>query len=61
VRRKQLERHLLDHGCELLREGANHTIWRNPTVDVRIPVPHHREFRSGRLARSAVSSPFRRL
>jgi mRNA interferase HicA len=43
VRREQLERHLLDHGCEVLREGGRHTIWGNREQDVRAPMPRHRE------------------
>ena len=43
MRRQQLERHLVDHGCEALREGAKHTIWHNPARDARAPVPRHRE------------------
>jgi len=38
MRRQQLERHLVDHGCEALREGVEHTIWHNPAVDVRADI-----------------------
>jgi predicted RNA binding protein YcfA (HicA-like mRNA interferase family) len=29
LKRRDLIRHLEDHGCELLREGGNHTIFVN--------------------------------
>ncbi|MGH3006544.1 MAG: type II toxin-antitoxin system HicA family toxin [Gaiellaceae bacterium] len=47
MRRSELERHLRDHGCEVLREGANHAIWHNPAQDLRAPVPRHREIPIG--------------
>lgn len=43
MKRRDLERHLRDHGCELLREGANHAIWANLARDLRAPLPRHRE------------------
>jgi mRNA interferase HicA len=47
VRRQDLERHLVGSGCEIVREGANHTIWRNAERDLRAPVPRHREIPIG--------------
>jgi mRNA interferase HicA len=47
LKRRELERHLAAHGCEVLREGAKHTIWHNPPADVRAPVPRHREIPTG--------------
>jgi len=47
VRRQQLERHIVEHGCEVLREGGKHTIWHNSALDVRAPVPRHREIPIG--------------
>lgn len=47
MKRRDLERHLRDCGCETLREGANHTIWSNPARDLRTPVPRHREIPTG--------------
>jgi mRNA interferase HicA len=43
VKREQPERHLLDHGCEVIREGGRHTIWSSAVLDRRAPVPRHRE------------------
>lgn len=45
--RRELERHLRDHGCVLLREGSNHAIWSNPDRDLRVPLPRHREIPVG--------------
>jgi hypothetical protein len=43
LKRRELERHLTAHGCDVLREGLTHTIWRNQLADLRAPVPRHRE------------------
>jgi mRNA interferase HicA len=51
VKKKQLERHLREHGCYLDREGAEHSWWASPTGNPRTAVPRHREI-SWRLARS---------
>lgn len=40
MKRSQLLRHLRSHGCELLREGGNHSWWHNPTI------PRHTEIRN---------------
>jgi hypothetical protein len=47
VRRQELERHLVEHGCVELREGARHTIWLNPDRDLRASLPRHREIPIG--------------
>jgi mRNA interferase HicA len=47
LKRRNLERHLAEHGCQSIREGANHTLWANPPLDVRAPVPRHREIPAG--------------
>ena len=36
-------RHMFDHGCELVREGGNHSWWGNPELNQRSSVPRHRE------------------
>jgi mRNA interferase HicA len=43
IRLRDLERHLRQHGCELFREGARHSIWWNPANQSRTSVPRHRE------------------
>jgi mRNA interferase HicA len=43
LKRRDLVRHLETHGCELLREGANHTVYINRAVRKVSTVPRHRE------------------
>jgi mRNA interferase HicA len=42
-KRKDLIREMLDSGAELVREGGNHTIFRNGRTGTLIPVPRHHE------------------
>jgi mRNA interferase HicA len=34
---------MVDHGCELVREGGNHSWWGNVILKQRSAVPRHRE------------------
>jgi mRNA interferase HicA len=43
VKRRELVRHLEQHGCELLREGANHSVFVNRTTRRSSVVPRHSE------------------
>lgn len=43
MKRRDLVRHLRRHGCVLVREGSDHTIYENPANGRRAPVPRHRE------------------
>ena len=43
MKRVDLLRHLLAAGCELLREGANHSIYVNRRARKSTSVPRHRE------------------
>jgi predicted RNA binding protein YcfA (HicA-like mRNA interferase family) len=43
VKRRDLIRHLELHGCEMLREGGNHTVYVNRRVGKASTVPRHRE------------------
>ena len=43
MKRVDLVRHLEQHGCVLLREGANHTVYINRTARKVTTVPRHRE------------------
>jgi mRNA interferase HicA len=43
VKRRDLVRHLERHGCRLLREGANHSLYLNPDRRKVSTVPRHRE------------------
>jgi len=48
MKRRDLIRHLLDHGCELVREGGSHSWWGNPLTGARSAVPRHREISNHR-------------
>ena len=43
MKRRQLIRHLEEHGCVLIREGHSHSIYENSIQRRRAPVPRHRE------------------
>jgi predicted RNA binding protein YcfA (HicA-like mRNA interferase family) len=43
MKRVDLVRHLAEHGCELLREGGNHTIFVNRSERAVSSVPRHGE------------------
>lgn len=43
MKRRDLIRHLGDHGCELLREGGNHSVYVNRAARATSTVPRHRE------------------
>ena len=49
MKRRNLERHLPDHGARLLREGGNHSFW-GFDAERSTAVPRHREI-SYHLAR----------
>jgi len=43
MKRLDLIRHLQTHGCELLREGGNHSVYVNRIAQKASAVPRHRE------------------
>ncbi|MDQ1266086.1 MAG: hypothetical protein QG635_1238 [Bacteroidota bacterium] len=43
MKRKDLIRYLLRHGCLLEREGRSHTVFYNPNSNKSSTVPRHRE------------------
>ncbi|MEO8347664.1 MAG: type II toxin-antitoxin system HicA family toxin [Acidobacteriota bacterium] len=43
MKRVDLVRHLEAHGCELRREGANHSVFVNRAAGKTSTVPRHRE------------------
>lgn len=47
IPRRDLLRHLAQHGCGLLRERSKHSVWINPRAGARPAVPRHREFPLG--------------
>jgi mRNA interferase HicA len=50
MKRRDLVRHLERHGCELLREGAKHSVYVNRKARKSSTIPRHREINEG-LAR----------
>ena len=50
MKRHELLRHLKEHGCQLLREGARHSIYFNPENRKVSTMPRHAEI-SNKLAR----------
>lgn len=43
MKRRDLIKHLERHGCELMREGAHHTVYVNRARTRTSTVPRHRE------------------
>jgi predicted RNA binding protein YcfA (HicA-like mRNA interferase family) len=43
MKRRDLIRHLQAHGCELLREGGNHSVYIHRSTKKSSAVPRHRE------------------
>ncbi|CAN5591360.1 type II toxin-antitoxin system HicA family toxin [soil metagenome] len=43
MKRRDLVRHLEAHGCEMLREGGNHTVYVNRARRKTTAVPRQRE------------------
>ena len=43
MKRRDLIRHLESHGCELFREGGNHSVYINRRGKKTSTVPRHRE------------------
>ena len=43
MKRQALIRHLKRHGCYLLREGGNHSVYANPQNQQTSAVPRHRD------------------
>ena len=54
MKRRDLVRHLERRGCELLREGGNHSVYVNRKKQKTSTVPRHREineFLSNKICR----------
>ncbi|MCA9843570.1 MAG: type II toxin-antitoxin system HicA family toxin [Dehalococcoidia bacterium] len=43
MKRRDLIRHLTDFGCELRREGGNHSVYWNPANEEVAAIPRHSE------------------
>jgi predicted RNA binding protein YcfA (HicA-like mRNA interferase family) len=61
MKRRDLLRHLEAHGCRLLREGSEHSIWHRPATGRRTTIPRHREIPDFTAARicAQLGVPFR--
>jgi mRNA interferase HicA len=46
VKHTDFIRHLHEHGCELLREGAKHSVYVNRAASRTSTVPRHREIKN---------------
>lgn len=47
MKRKEFIRQLMKNGCVLLRPGAKHDIYLNPSTGKEQPVPRHTEIDNG--------------
>lgn len=56
MKRHTLLAHLRQHGCELLREGAKHSIFWNPMNGSTSAVPRHSEI-ANRLTLNICKDP----
>jgi len=45
VKKRELERHLIAHGCTLTRQAAKHEMWENTATGDRTALPRHREIK----------------
>jgi mRNA interferase HicA len=43
VKKRELEKHLRNSGCVLLRHGGKHDWWHNPQTKISQAVPRHAE------------------
>ena len=46
MKKREFERHLANHGCQLVRQAAKHEMWENPATGERATVPRHREIKT---------------
>jgi len=46
MKRRDVERHLRQHGCSVLREGGRHTLYVNPSNDRTSALPRHNEIKN---------------
>jgi len=57
VKRRDLLRHLKQHGCSLLREGGNHSWWHHPQQNRRSAIPRHNEIKELLVRKICPVSP----
>jgi predicted RNA binding protein YcfA (HicA-like mRNA interferase family) len=46
MKKRDLERHLREHGCYLVRQGGKHEIWQNPATNETAPIPRGNEIKN---------------
>lgn len=46
MKRRDLEKHLHEHGCELHHHGARHDYWMNLNLGNQAPIKRHREIQN---------------
>ena len=46
MKKRELEWHLLVHGCRLARQAAKHELWENPATGQRPTMPRRREIKT---------------
>ncbi|MGH9780369.1 MAG: type II toxin-antitoxin system HicA family toxin [Candidatus Acidiferrales bacterium] len=56
MKRRDLLSHLVEHGCQLVREGARHSVFYNPQKNATSTIPRHREINEF-LARKICRDP----
>jgi hypothetical protein len=44
---RELERNMSEHGCERVRQGTRHDVWRSPSAQRPVTVSRHREIPFG--------------
>ncbi|MCH8151147.1 MAG: type II toxin-antitoxin system HicA family toxin [Planctomycetes bacterium] len=47
MKRRDLEKHLREHGCELHHHGGRHDVWINAKTLRQVSVPRHNELKWG--------------
>ena len=47
MKRRDLEKHLREHGCEFSRHASEHDMWVNPANEHEAPIPRHRDVKIG--------------
>lgn len=47
MKRRDLEKHLRNHGCEFYHSGREHDMWINLATLVQDAVPRHKEIKTG--------------
>lgn len=50
MKRRDLEKHLRQHGCVIRRHGGSHDYWENPTNGRHEAIPRHRELNTSTAA-----------